>query len=479
MKNIFKIFILVFISINGLYSQNKPNIIWINADDLGVELGCYGNPDVKTPNIDKLASQGVLYSKAYATAPICSSSRSALITGMYPSSVNSQDHRTINMTNLPDGIEPITAYFKKAGYFCTNGKGTINSKGGKQDFNFLDVPVFDGTDWSQRADNQPFFAQIQIKEPHRPFVKDPKNPIDYTKVTLPACYPNYPILKADWALYLESIQECDRQVGAVLERLEKEGLAENTIVFFFGDNGRPHLRDKQFLYEGGLHVPLIVRYPTHLKEGKKDHQLVNLIDVAATSLELAKITVPSHMQGNVFLGKNASKRKYAYGFRQRAGDAPENMRSITDGRYKLIWNRTTDRSWMQLSSYKKMEYPDYSLYQVLDKKGAFKAPFNQIMASTKPEFELFDLKKDPMEFTNLSETRRYKKVKNKLSNVLMSNMVTFEKNMISESTSTIESAKKSSAIYYKKGIKDLNPTFDENTSDEVLLKYWEDKLLKK
>jgi uncharacterized sulfatase len=218
--------------------EPKPNIVWINLDDLGVELGCYGNTDVKSPNIDKLASEGIRFTKAYAAAPICSPSRSAMITGMYPTAVNCIEHRPLKKAPLPEGVVPITEYFREAGYFCTNGSGKNMNKGGKTDFNFsYEGKIFDGTDWNQRQSGQPFFAQVQIFEPHRPFVDDTENPIDYNKVTLPDCYPDNPLLKADWAKYLESIQVGDKIVGNILQRLEEEGLAENTIVFLFGDNG--------------------------------------------------------------------------------------------------------------------------------------------------------------------------------------------------------------------------------------------------
>ncbi|WP_255580369.1 sulfatase [Flavobacterium sp. UMI-01] len=477
-SSIFSMVFLLMLGSNGL-AQNRPNVLWINADDLGIELGCYGNPDVKTPNIDRLAKQGILYKRAYANAPICSPSRSSMITGMYPPSANSHDHRTINMTRLPQGIAPITTYFKAQGYFCTNGNSHNMAKGGKEDFNFLSENLFDGTDWKQRAKDQPFFAQVQIHEPHRDFVRDKENPVAADKVHLPECYPDYPIIRADWALYLESVQECDKQVGLILDRLEKEGLADNTIVFFFGDNGRPHLRDKQFLYEGGLRVPLIVRYPNHFKPKVEKEKLVSLVDVTATSLSLAGIASPTHLQGTVFLGQKAQQIKYVYGFRDRAGDAVENMRSICNGRYKLIWNRTADRPWMQLSSYKKAQYPAFSLYNVLYKKGALAAPFNQFMAATKPVIELYDLKKDSMEFNNLAELKKHQKIKDQLFQQLSTQMVAFEKNRIPEDEKTIEKAKASSLKYYEQQIKTHNPAFTADTSDEKLLQDWENRLLKK
>lgn len=159
------------------------------------------------------------------------------------------------------------------------------------------------------------------------------------------------------------------------------------IVILFGDNGRPQLRDKQFLYEGGLKVPLIIRWPGKLKPGKVDEQLISLIDVTATSLAAAKIKVPKYLQGNVFIGKNAKSRQHVFGFRQRSGEAVEDMRSITDGHFKLIWNRMPEIPWMQMSGYKKVEYPAYALFYQLQHEGKLESPVNKFMALKKPKIE--------------------------------------------------------------------------------------------
>jgi len=470
------LYLISFAALVACHSKERPNVLWINCDDLGVELGCYGNPDVKTPNIDRLAGQGVLYTKAYATSPICSPSRSSMITGMYPPSVNSQDHRTIDMTKHPAGIRPITDYFREAGYFCTNGNADLTKKG-KEDYNFLTKYLYNGVDWSQRSEGQPFFAQVQIFNPHRPFVHDLENPVNPDQVHLPACYPNIPLLRADWAMYLESIQICDKQVGKILDRLDKEGLAENTIVILFGDNGRPHLRDKQFLYEGGLKVPLIIRWPGKLKPGNVDGQLISLIDVTAASLAAAKIEVPKYMQGNVFINKNAKPRHFVFGFRQRSGDAVDDMRSITDGHFKLIWNRMPEIPWMQMSGYKKMEYPAYALFYQLQREGKLESPINTFMAPEKPKIELYDLKTDPMEFNNLADDQNYLEIKQKLFTTLAHSLKLFEKNMIPEKPETIEKAKQSSAAYFKSGMEKIG--LSNQSTDEDIIKYWENKFSKK
>ncbi|MGY6649700.1 sulfatase family protein [Wenyingzhuangia sp. IMCC45574] len=471
---------LTLVSINFVQAQDKPlNVVWVNADDLGREVACYGEPAVRTPNIDALAKQGILYTNAYANAPVCSSSRTSQITAMYPTAVNGENHRTMERKELPNGIKPITDYFKEAGYFISNGNGlTLLKTGGKKDYNFEPSIAYDGTHWRQRKEGQPFFAQVQIKYPHRPFVSDTKHPVNPDDVRLPKCYLDHPLLRADWAKYLESVQHCDEILGKVLAQLEEDGLAENTVVFFFGDHGRPHVRDKQFLYEGGLQIPLIVRWPNKLKANKKDKRLVSLVDVAATTLEICGLKTPYKLDGKVFLGSEKEKRAYIFGFRQRTGDAVENMRSITDGRYKLIWNRTYDRPWMQVSSYKKLQYPAFSLYHYLHAKGELKAPYNQFMAETKSEFELFDLKKDPSEFNNLYGTKKCKKVQKELVAELKKQLAIAEKGNIPETEAAKQKGILGSLEYFNGSISKMHKGIRSNASYEELVKAWERKLLK-
>ncbi|MEH0152713.1 sulfatase [Limibacter armeniacum] len=454
-------------------AQERPNILWINCDDLGREISCYGNTDVHTPHMDQLASEGVMFLNAYANAPVCSSSRSSQITGMYPTAINSLNHRTIEKQPLPEGIVPIMEIFQQQGYFCTNDWAHNMNKEGKQDYNFLGDNFFDGTDWKQRAEGQPFFAQVQIHEPHRVFKKDHERPINPDHVQLPDCYPDHPIIRKDWSMYLESVQIADKRVGEIIERLEKENLLENTIIILFGDHGRPHLRDKQWLYEGGLAIPLIVRYPKKFEPKTKRKDLISLVDVTASTLALAGIEVPAYMHGKeVLLGET---RMYMYGFKQRCGDAVDDIRSITDGRYKLIWNRMPDRPYMQLSSYKKLQYPAFTVYNVMYEEGVLKAPFDQMMREVRPAFELFDLQNDPNELVNLTEDKKYNHVKNRLKKKLVSTLAEVEKNMQEESSEAIQKAIEGSQEYYKKAMQKRQ--LSENATDKQILEYWENTLL--
>lgn len=473
LRNMVMAIMLLMLSI--ACEKQQPNILWVNCDDLGRELACYGNPDVYTPNMDRLAKEGILFSNAYANAPVCSSSRSSQITGMYPTAINCLNHRTVEMRDLPEEVVPIMEIFREAGYYCSNGWAHDLTKKGKEDYNFLGKDFFDGTDWKERAEGQPFFAQVQVHEPHRVFVEDKHHPIDASKVQLPACYPDHPLIREDWRLYLESVQTADQRLGKILDRLEKEGELENTIVMLFGDHGRPHLRDKQWLYEGGLAIPLIVRYPKKFKPGTVKEDLISLIDVSASSLALAGIEIPEYMDGKDILG--GENRDYVFGFRQRCGDAVDDIRSITDGKYKLIWNREPERPYMQLTSYKKLQYPAFTLYKVLHKNGELEEPYSQFMAESRSEFELFDLKNDPEELNNLSGKEAYKEIQNTLFEALSSKLKVVEKDMVNESTDAIKKAQNGSATYGAKGWEKRG--LSDNATDEEIISYWENTLLKK
>ncbi|MFY0607675.1 MAG: sulfatase [Cyclobacteriaceae bacterium] len=464
---------IVIILITSFACQSaveRPNIIWIIADDLSPDLGCYGNQDVRTPNLDNLASEGVRFTNAYANAPVCSSSRSSFITGMYPTAINSLSHRTMIKKPLPNGIETIVSRLQRTGYFCTNASGFGFDKLGKTDYNFSDAINYDGTDWRQ-AGEAPFFAQIQIKYPHRPFSKDKTNPIDPEQISMQSCYPDHPLLCADWANYLDDVQLMDSLVGEILNRLEEDGMVENTVIMFFGDHGRPHLRDKQFLYEGGLKVPLIVRYPNQLEPSIED-QLVSLVDVAATTLKLAGLGIPEDFHGNPFL-VDEKKREYVFGFRGRSGDAVDDIRSITNGQFKLIWNRMPEKPYMQLSSYKKAMYPAFTLYCYLDSLQELEAPFNQFMVKMRPEFELYNLKEDPCEYSNLIGIESFSIEENRLKRKLVESLKKYEKNGTIDSEEVMEVVRKNSLEYLKNKMNGKG--IDVNSSLERWMVYWHDQ----
>ncbi len=387
--------------------QERPNVLWIIGDDLSPDLGYYGNNTVKTPNLDKLASEGARYTQMFTTAPVCSPSRSAFMTGMYQTSIGAHQHNTPDKKPLPNGVKTLTDYFRAAGYFTSNTNGDFIEPG-KTHYNFIDENPFDGTDWRQRKSGQPFYAQVNFHEPHRRFLRDPKNPIDPNKVELPSYYPDYPLSRRDWADYLESIQILDQKVGEVLQRLEADGLAENTIVVFMGDHGRAHVRDKQFLYDGGIQIPLIIRWPGHIKPGSVNNDLVSAIDLAPTSLNLSGIPVPQHMQGQAFLGPDSKSREYVVAARDRCDETFDRIRCVRTKKFKYIRNFYPDLPYKQGNLYKQNNYPVTALLDVLYAEGKLSPAQARFMAPKRPFEELYDLENDPDEIHNLVDNEEHK-----------------------------------------------------------------------
>jgi N-sulfoglucosamine sulfohydrolase len=382
-----------------LPAAERPNVVWIVADDLGPELACYGYPDVATPNIDRLAASGTRYTRAFSTAPVCSSSRTAFQTGRYQTTIGGHHHDTIDKPVLPDAVATVTGLMRRAGYFVGNGRGSATLEWGlaKSHFNFVYDPrtFFDGHDWSQRAAGQPFFAQVQIREPHRVFDKSDRPRPD---APIPPYYPEHPVTRADWANYLASVEVVDRKVGEILDRLETEGLADNTLVLFFGDHGRPHVRGKQWLYDGGLHTPLIARWPGRIAAGGVNDGLTSLLDLMPTTLAAAGVEAPD-LPGANLLDPNSQGHPQLFAARDRCGDAPDRIRSVRTRDFKYIRNFHPEIPYLQHSGYKKLQYPVETLMKVLHAEGRWDSPF---MSQTRPAEELYDLAADPHEMRNLA-----------------------------------------------------------------------------
>ncbi|MDN5217415.1 sulfatase [Fulvivirgaceae bacterium BMA12] len=454
----------------------QPNILWIVADDLGVDIGCYGTKAVHTPHLDQLAREGVRYENLHTTTAVCSPSRSGLITGMYPVSIDCHQHRTPFKHALPDPVQPITRYFREAGYFVTNGSFKAENRKGKTDYNFTHHfdSLYDGTHWNQRKSGQPFFSQIQIFIPHRPFLKDTLNPVDPDNVQLPPYYVDHPVTRKDWAMYLETIQLVDIEVGKILKKLEEEGLAENTIVFFFGDQGRPHMRGKQFLYDPGTNTPLIVRHPSGTGANSVSQQLISNIDIAATSMALAGITIPPHMQGQDFLGEQP-ERAFLTTMRDRRDETVDRIRAVRTTDFKYIRNFYPERPYTQFNAYKKFRYPVLTLMQVLYKKGELNEVQSRFMAESRPAEELYDLKNDPDEINNLAGDANYEEQLAGLRQHMDEWLVTYDLGKYPENPRAIQAAEELMKGRFKRNMESLglNPAI----SDEEFLQYWEKTLL--
>lgn len=405
--------------------EAKPNIVWIMLEDWGYQLSCYGEKGMNTPNVDQIASEGMRFTNSFCTAPVCSPSRSAMITGFHQNYIGANQHRTngsgFERQPLPDNIKPITHLLEEAGYF------TCFMESRKTDLNFtLDRPVYQGKDWSERAEGQPFYAQLTFAATHRRWKRDKQNPIDINHVTLPPYYPQTDLAKRDWANGLEAMQNVDRQVGAVLKRLENEGLVDNTVVFLIGDNGRCMPRGKQFLYDGGIQVPIIVRWPGKVENATVNQNMVSTIDISKTILDIAGVDPGYQLHGRNLFDGSTNDRKYIFASRDKMDSTHDAMRAIRSEKFKLIHNLMPERAYCQYNNYKERSYPVLAQLNVMNMKGELNPEQALFMAPSKPEFELFDLDNDPWELNNLAEHPDYQETKK----VLLAELNNWRENVI-------------------------------------------------
>ncbi|MCA9052907.1 MAG: sulfatase [Planctomycetaceae bacterium] len=308
-------------------AAERPNILWLIAEDFGPDLSCYSTPQVHTPHIDSLAQQGVRFTRACTTTPVCSTSRSSFMTGMYATTIGAHNHRSHRDGDhpLPDGVRIITDWLRPAGYYTANIRqfpAGVDFKGtGKTDWNFTySGKPFDGDRWADLASHQPFYAQVNFPETHRGREwdrahKEIEQTADPNQVVFPPCYPDDPITRADYAQYLNAAMALDRKIGTILDLLKQQGLWENTIVVFMADHGQAMVRGKQWPYESGLRIPLIIRWPeatpapSEFAPGTTSDELVTSIDLTATTLDWAGVQHPATMQGQVFWGPHASPNR--------------------------------------------------------------------------------------------------------------------------------------------------------------------------
>ncbi|WP_414662904.1 sulfatase family protein [Horticoccus sp. 23ND18S-11] len=397
----------------------RPNILWLVAEDTGPSAySCYGGqPAASTPAIDRLAATGVRFDRFYTTAPVCSAARSAWNTGVYQTTLGAHQHRTPNKKPLPEGVRPLGEWFRQAGYYTANVRefpAEMNLRAaGKTDWNFIpaEPQLFQSDRWADLAAHQPFYAQINFQETHRDFNGD--GATDPAKVVLPPYYPDHPVIRKDYAAYLDSARRLDAKVAAILARLEKEGMADNTVVIFMGDNGEAHIRGKQFCYEEGLRVPLIVRWPkgqpapAHYQPGTVDRRLLEAIDMPPTLLSVTGAPVPAKMQGVPFLGDQVGPEKtYVFGARDRCDETAMRLRTVRDDRYRYIRTFTPEVPFFAPNAYKARQYPAWTLIPQLFKEGRLDETQAFLCQPRQPEEQLFDLLDDPHEIKNLATSTR-------------------------------------------------------------------------
>lgn len=402
------------------FADERPNIVWIFVEDMNAWYGCYGDDTVPTPNIDALAERGVRFDRAYMPAGVCSATRSAIATGAMQTTLGVHNHRSSRkrvpgeVIHLPDGVKTVYQLMREAGYFVTT-QGM-----NKNDFNF----IWDGNDlydkvkhsrgvafpplWRERGQGQPFFAQFQLKGGKHAFgLKKNQKRIDPASVTVPPYYADHPAIRAEIAKHYDTIRITDDEVGSIIAALKGDGLLDNTIVFFWTDHGMQLHRHKQWLYEGGVRVPLVVSTDKlGILPGSSRDDLVSGIDISATTLAIAGVDLDKQkwIEGQSLFSNIFEPRDFVIAARDRCDYTIDRVRAVTTKRYKYLRNFLTDRSFMQPQYRDGRPYieAERELFEQgkLTKAQAFK------WGPRLPE-ELYDLENDPHEIHNLADNPQY------------------------------------------------------------------------
>jgi len=415
----------------------RPNFLWISTEDISPDLGCYGDTYAVTPNLDRFAAQGVRYDNVFSHSGVCAPTRSGIITGMYPTTIGTHHMRCQGVP--PHFVKCFPEYLRAAGYYCTNNS--------KTDYQF--DPPFTAWDecsnkahWRNRPKDKPFFAVVNFTITHESQIRNrtpqmlkrldslgPGERHDPARAQLPPYYPDTPEVRRDWAQYYDLITLMDKEAQAVLDQLEADGLADDTIVWFWGDHGRGLPRGKRWIYDSGSRVPLIVRVPEKwrktilprnpeaLQPATVNDDLIAFIDFAPTMLSMAGIAIPKHIQGRAFLGgRKAAPRAYVFGARDRMDEAYDLIRCVRDTRFKYIRNYLWHLSRGQDINYMN-EMPTMREMRRLHAEGRLQGPQKQYFEPTKPVEELYDIVADPHEVNNLAGDPQYREVLERMRRV--------------------------------------------------------------
>lgn len=408
----------------------RPNILWIYLEDVNGWFGCYGDDTVPTPNIDALAERGVRFDRFYTTSGVCSATRSANIVGMMQTSFGAHHHRSSRrgdgdwrtgeyfeyseegLNYLPDGVRTLPEYFRAAGYYSFNN-------GRKDDYNFVwesdelydwneQVDDFEGVEegqyWTGRAEGQPFFGQIQTSGGKDDIWLPEEKRVDPESVTVPPYYPDIPLVREEIAKHYDCIRQNDVYVGRIIEALREYDLYDDTVVILMSDHGFRLHRHKQFLYEGGINMPLIIAGPG-IPEGEVREDLISGIDIAPTSLARAGLWIPEHMEGRDIFADDLEPRDYVVSARDRLDYTIDHIRAIVTPRFKYIRNFMPERPYMQ-PSYKDMWDVSKRLREMMA-NGEMNETQLMFFGDRKPAEELYDLESDPHEIVNLAHDSAY------------------------------------------------------------------------
>lgn len=407
-------------------AEEKYNILWLVAEDMSPWLASFGDSTARTPNLDKLAAEGVRYTNVFSTSGVCAPSRSALITGMYPTAIGSNNMRTwkrssalkpdnplyyeipLYETVTPAAVKCFPEYLRSAGYYCTNNS--------KTDYQFAPpITAWDDSGnkahWRNRPDEMPFFSVFNFGVTHESQIWKKSNDslrVDPEKVPLPPYYPDNAIVRGDVARAYSNIEEMDAQVGEIVNELKADGLYDKTIIFFYTDHGVGLPRHKREVYDQGTHVPMIIRFPGGQGAGTINDELISFVDFAPTLLSLTGVDIPEYMHGQAFLGnlKSPEPREYIYAARDRMDTYYELIRAVRDKRYLYIKNYFPEKPHYQENLYR-LQMPLMRELLRLNEEGQLTGAQKTWFKQTKPEEELYDTNEDPFHLNNLAASSEY------------------------------------------------------------------------
>lgn len=395
---------------------DRPNILWLVAEDLSPIIPAFGDDTVATPNLDRLAAEGVRYTRVFSTSGVCAPSRAALATGMYQNRIGAQHMRTTNVSGFGvDGLIPYEAvpppfvkmhsqYFREAGYYTSNNA--------KEDYQFRKaVTAWDDSSrtahWRNRGPDQPFFSVFNFNITHESQIwVQAENPLrvpEDLEVPIPPYLPDTAVAQRDVRQVYSNIVAMDEQVGQILEELEQDGLLESTVIFWYSDHGGPLPRQKRLLYDAGLQVPMIIRYPDRWRAGELDDQLISFVDFKSTALSLAGIEPPEYVDGRAFAGEfqSSESRLYIHAAADRFDRQYDTIRAVRDDRFKYLRNYHPEQGYYLPLTYREQMPIMQELLRLRDQNGLTEAQ-SQWFRESKPAEELFDTLADPHELTNLA-----------------------------------------------------------------------------
>ena len=445
MRRLHLIALAVFLltSISCQPEVDRPNILWITAEDMSPVLGYLGDEYAITPNLDKLASESVIYTQAFATAPVCSPSRAALINGITAPAQGA--HQMRSAFPLPDDWVGFPALLREAGYYTTNNVKTDYNSGHAAAI--IEASLDENSDtagWWGREDGQPFFSIFNhmvshqsrsMVWPYEQFISEVQSQLDPDQIHDPAAapvppyYPDTPIIRKTLARFYDCVTVMDKQVGEILQRLESDGLMEDTIIFFYSDHGSGLPRHKRAILDSGMHVPLLVRFPEkyqHLaptEPGSRLDRLVSFDDFGPSVLSLVGINIPDYMLGEPFLGDQATTpREYVFGHRDRIDEAMDMSRSVRDNEYLYVRHYMPHMSYNQQTAWPDQGEIRHEFYKMAA-AGDMTPAQRHFAGPTKPIEELYDVQADPMNLNNLVESPDHKEILDRMRGELREQLI--------------------------------------------------------